>query len=285
MNDVLGTPEATPPRDDRVRWPRAVRGPLIAASVVVIIAGLRAGAGVFAPIVLAAFIAVVSLPLLRWLMRKGVPVPIAIPLVVLLDAAVLAVVGLILVQSVAELRAVAPAYLARIQELELEAILRLQGWGYEVTVLPYREIVNPERMFALATGAALRLTEIAGITLLVVLYLVFMLAESVGLPTKLRRAFGDRFGNVARMSTVVGEVQRYLALKTVVSLATGVLIGTAAAVIGVDFALFWGFLAFVLNYVPSVGSFLAAVPALAVSMLQLGAGRSGWDPGRCRWKC
>lgn len=268
----MPTAEMLAAAGQRQRLPIAVRAPLVAASLVVVAAGLRAGASILAPFMLAAFITVVSMPALVWLRRNGAPLPVAIVLIVLLDAVVIAVVGWIVLQSAAELRIVAPTYLARIQEIEALGIARLQALGYEVSALEYREIVNPERMFALATGVALRLTGIIGVVLLILLYLVFMLAESAGLPAKLNRAFGHRFGEVSRLGQVVREIQHYLALKTLVSLATGIIVGMAAAFIGVDFALFWGFLAFALNYVPSLGSILAAIPAILVAMLQLGPG-------------
>jgi AI-2 transport protein TqsA len=266
----LHTVEGEIPRGDSGRLPRAMCAPVVAASIVIVIAGLRAAAPILAPLVLAAIIAIISLPALRWLVRRRVPFPLAIVATVLVDVAVLVLFALIILQAAAEFRAVAPAYLARVHELEAAALIKLQSWGYEVSAVPYREIINPEMLFSLATGAALRITEIVGVTLLVVLYLVFMLLESAGLSEKLHRAFGDRVGDLSRMTRVVADVQQYLTLKTLVSLATGVLIGASAAMLGIDFALFWGFLAFALNYVPSIGSFLAAIPAVFVALLQLG---------------
>lgn len=221
---------------------------------------------------LAVFITVVSIPPLQWMRRRGVPLPLAVMLIVLVDATIIAAFGFIILQSAIELRTVAPEYLARIQEIETQLINRLQSAGYDISTVSYQEVVNPERIFGLVTGTAVRITGIVGITLLVLLYVVFMLAESAALPGKLRQAFGEAVPVSGRLREIVVDVQHYLTLKTVISLTTGILVGTACAVIGVDFALFWGFLAFVLNYVPSIGSFFAAVPALLVALLQLGPG-------------
>jgi AI-2 transport protein TqsA len=254
------------------RLPRSLRALIIAAGVVIVVAGMRAAAPVLAPFALAVFVAIISLPVLNWLRHRGAPVPIAILATVLIDATVLVGAGAIILQAAGELGVVAPAYLVRLQALEAAAVARLETWGYEVSASPVRDLVSAERLFVVVTGAARRLTGVAGITLLLVLYVAFMLAESVGLPLKLKRAFGDRADHLSYLSRVVSDVQRYLAFKTLVSLATGILIGTGAAIIGVDFALFWGFLAFVLNYVPNIGSMLAAVPAILVALLQLGVG-------------
>jgi AI-2 transport protein TqsA len=221
---------------------------------------------------LAAFITVVSIPPLQWMRRRGVPLPLAVLIIVLVDATIIAAFGLIILESAIELRTVAPEYLARVQEIELQLIRRLQAAGYDISAVSYQEVVNPERLFGLITGTALRITSIMGVTLLVLLYVVFMLAESAALPGKLRQAFGDAVPVSGRLREIVADVQQYLTLKTVISLSTGILVGIAAALIGVDFALFWGFLAFVLNYIPSIGSFFAAVPAILVALLQLGPG-------------
>lgn len=267
-----GAVAAPPSGDRRRRYTEFRRTLLLAAALVIVIAGLRAAAPVLAPMALAAFITVVSIPPLQWMRRRGVPLPIAVFVIVLVDATIIAAFGLIILQSAIELRTVAPEYLARIQALELQLIQRLQAAGYDISAVSYQEVVNPERIVGLITGAALRITSIAGVTLLVLLYVVFMLAESTSLPGTLRQAFGETLPVSKRLREIVADVQHYLTLKTVISLGTGILVGTAAALIGVDFALFWGFLAFVLNYIPSIGSFLAAVPALAVALLQLGPG-------------
>jgi AI-2 transport protein TqsA len=264
--------EDTPARERRRQFSRARAWLITVAALVVVAAGLRMSGTILAPMALAAFITAVSLPPLQLMRRAGVPLPLAILVIVLVDAAILAAVAFIVFESVMELQAVAPTYLARFQGLEAQFIQRLREWGYEVSPVSYQEIFNPERLLGLATGAALRLTGIVGVTLLVLLYLIFMLAESVALPGKLRNAFGERITRAARLGDVVRDVQQYLALKTVISLATGMLVGLSAAALGVDFALFWGFLAFALNYIPSIGSFLAAVPAVLVAALQLGLG-------------
>ena len=72
------------------------------------------------------------------------------------------------------------------------------------------------------------------------------------------------------MTKIVREVQDYLGIKTVVSLTTGLFIGTLAWLLGLDFPILLGLIGFVMNYIPTVGSILAAVPALLLSVIQFG---------------
>lgn len=250
----------------------ALRTPILVASVFVIIAGLRAASPILSPLFLAAFIAAVSLPFLEGLRRLRVPAPAAIAVVALLNAAIVAAAGWILVMSVTELRAELPFYADRVQELEMALRARLVPYGIDWTPTDRATLLDPGRVFDVATIAARKATALATTAFLVLLYLVFILAESASLPEKLQRVLGPSALGVAGAAATLREVQRYLVLKTVISAATGLAIGVGAWQLGVDFALLWGFVSFALNFIPSVGSVIAAVPGISVALLQLGVG-------------
>jgi AI-2 transport protein TqsA len=265
-------PSAGERMNDRIESYGRLRVLLTAASVVVIVGGMRVAAPLLVPLAVALFLAIVSLPPLRFLRGHGVPRSLAILLIVLADAALVGMIGWIVLLSASQVPDAFPTYALRWAELEGVLLARLHEWGVEVTGVPYADLVQPERLLGLASATLLSLTNLASASLLVLLYLVFILGEASGVPGKLHAAIGARAGTLARLAPIVEEVQQYLALKTMISLATGVLIGAAAALLGVDFALFWGLLAFVLNFIPNIGSIMAAVPAVAVALLQLGPG-------------
>jgi AI-2 transport protein TqsA len=256
----------------RLEIPRGLRAVLLIAGLMIIVAGLRAAATWLVPLALALFVAVVSLPALAWFRRRGIPGGLAVPLVLLLDSAVLTVLGMIVVRSAAEIRDALPAYLRRFEELEAAMILRLHGWGVETDAIAWAELVQPERLIGVTTALLRGLTDAVSAFVLVLLFLVFLLIEAARFPSKLRAAIGDPSFDLRHFGRILQEVQSYLALKTLVSLLTGVLVGTAAALLGVDFALLWGLLAFLLNFVPSIGSIIAAIPAVLIALLQLGPG-------------
>ncbi len=253
---------------------RVARVMLFAACIVIVIAGMRAASSIIAPFLLAAFIASVSLPVLQGLRRIGARTGAAIVAVVVLNAAVLAFCGWIVLESITELRAELPTYVARGQVMEQAVRDRLALWGVEIGPDYYATFVQPERLLDMATSTARNLTVGLSFGLLVLLYLVFMLAESVAFPDKWRAMFGHDGHGISGAAAALRQVQRYLALKTAISLVTGTAIGIGAWLLGVDFALFWGFLAFALNYIPNIGSVIAAVPAILVALLQFGPGRA-----------
>jgi AI-2 transport protein TqsA len=109
--------------------------------------------------------------------------------------------------------------------------------------------------------------------LLVLLTVIFMLLEASSFPGKLRLILGGD-SSLERFDYFIHNVQHYMAIKTVISLATGVLVSILLLALGVDYALLWGVLAFLLNYVPNIGSFLAAIPAVLLALIQFGLFRA-----------
>jgi len=121
------------------------------------------------------------------------------------------------------------------------------------------------------TGTLRGVAGVLSNLLLVFFTIVFILAEAAGLPAKMKAAFGWGEGP-ERLNKILQEVQRFLAIKSVVSLVTGILVGVSLWLVGVDFPMLWGGLAFLLNYIPTLGSVLAAIPPVLLAMLQLGPG-------------
>lgn len=245
---------------------------LSAACLVVVIAGLRGASTIMVPLALALFVAVVSLPLLNFLKRKSVPGSVAIFFVVLFDAAALFLFGWLVSLAALEIRDELPQYLFTIRVLENDAILWLAERGVEVRASPIADLLQPERLLDIISVVLLGATDILTGVFLVTLIFVFMLAEASSFPRKVRMVMGNESGDLSRATKVVKEVQHYLAIKTVVSAATGMTIGVITWGLGLDFPLLWGLLAFLLNYIPNVGSIIAALPAILVALLQLGPG-------------
>jgi predicted PurR-regulated permease PerM len=106
-------------------------------------------------------------------------------------------------------------------------------------------------------------------TFIVFLIMAFMLNEAMVFPDKFHYITGGTPGEGNRLAKVVTEVQTYLGIKTVISLATGLVLGSWAYVMQLDFPVLLGLVAFLLNYVPTVGSIIAAVPAVLLSVVLL----------------
>jgi len=248
----------------------ALRVALLSTCAVIVIAGLRLAATLLVPLALALFLAAASLPLLVRLVERGWRVWLAVLLVVVLDLAVLLVVASLVVRSIAEVAAAIPGYAERLLALEANLLRWLANFGVRLDELPYVDSIPSEHLIGFASSLFRGATGATSMAFLVGLITIFLLLEATALPRKLHDALGRRGDELAWFATVLTEVQHYLALKTLISAATGLILGTAAWLLGVDFALLWGLLAFFLNFIPNVGSILAAFPAVIVALLQHG---------------
>ena len=253
---------------------------LVAACVVVLVAGLRAASSIMIPFLVAVFIAAISLPVLTWLQQR-LPMIVAVLGTILMDLLVLALVGY-LVGSTANQVA---GEMGEIQSTLTEWIEDGGEWLEERGVpvasglagddsLPLALFSRFEPGFLVDfVNRTLRTTTAALSSFLVIsLIVIFTLFEAATFGPKVRAAFGSA-GAEARFARAMHEIQHYMGIKTVISLATGLLIGVWVGVLGVEFAVFWGLVAFVLNFIPNLGSIIAAVPTTLLAMVQIGVGR------------
>lgn len=244
------------------------------ACFVVVVFGMRTAAPILVPIALALFLTILSLPLLVGLQLRRVPSPVAVFLTILLNIAVLAVLVLIVSQSVNEFRIALPRYIGQFQVMLVE----VQAWLVErrvpVSDVVLTDLLNPEYVINLVSGTLRGIAWTVSNAFLILIIMVFMLAETAAFPDKLRAVLGSRDADLSRFAKITYEVQLYLSIKTVISLITGTLVGLWVWILGVDFPLFWGLIAFLFNFVPSVGSILAAIPPILLGLIQYGPGNA-----------
>ncbi len=246
---------------------------LLGASFVVIVAGLRAATDLLVPLMIALFLAMITLPLLNWLQRKRIPTGLAVPITVLAALLALAAVGAIVGGSIKDFTDQAPKYKERLDLMSDSALAWFEARGIRLSDEFTSDLINPAGALDLVTGTLRRGAAVLSNSLLVLLTVVFILSEAAGFPAKFQAAFGDRDSS-QRFVNIRAEVQRYLGIKTLVSLATGGIVAAAMAIIGVDFPLLWGMVAFLLNYIPALGSIIAAIPPMLLALVQLGPGHA-----------
>lgn len=241
------------------------------AAVVIVLAGLSAAAPIAVPVLLALFLAFVSAPLVFWLRDRRVPYPLAVVLVLLLEGGLLVSLGLLVARSGARLQVLLPTYRDRLGRLYEDASAWLNQHGLEVQTESLSGLFDPGALTNLVTSLLTELTTLASRIVLVILVLAFALFDSARL-FRLMEENLARSGHPDVLARVSSQLNRYLGVKTVTSGATGLLLGVWCSLWGVDFAVLWGLLAFLLNYVPTVGSILAAIPPIVISLLVLGPG-------------
>ncbi len=311
---------------------RGSRFLMVAAALVIVVAGLRAIKAIALPFIIAVLLSVLSAPLVAWLERHRVPRFLSVLAAVLANVAVAVAIVFAVGGSLRAFTESVPEYQQRLEGEVREGLEWLENKGFaldtaelvwlqellesidedssEVALSEVSDTAAPETQesapatspagdprngdprngspnlidirtivdvvisgFLAFVGTALRgVAEILTMTLLIFIMMVFILFEAGGLPAKMQRAFGWQRETLARMTEARREVQRYLVIKTLVSLTTGVSVGLWVWLIGLDFPELWGLIAFFLNYIPSLGSFIAAIPAVFLALIDMGVG-------------
>jgi len=248
----------------------AVRTAIVALGVIAVLFAVRAAAGILAPFLLAIVIAVLVQSTVAWLRGRGLPTWAALMVVGGTLAVVLVGFGLLVDVTLESLASDLPR-LRQALETQVKAIeagLASLGFPQGQTGTQLQQAADVSGTFA--TSIVAEMGSFVSGALLVAFYVIFLLLESTVLPAKLDAAFGAASTVGDRLGRILASLQSYLVVQTMLSALVGVLVTVTLWLIGVDYALLWGVLAFLLNYVPNFGPILAAVPAVVMAFIQFG---------------
>lgn len=238
------------------------------AAVVVIVAGLRAASSLFVPFLLAGFIGLLCAPALFWLRDRGLPTPVALIVVLLGLLGIGALFGGLVSTSINEFTRALPAYQKSFGSIITSLTTTLAEFGIDFGISTSEtNPFDPKAALGLVGNLAGNLGSLLNNAFLLFLTVCFILLEASSFPHKVREAFGDSPEIEDRMTEIGESIRRYLAIKTLTSMLTGFLAYSALMLLGVKFAPLWGVIAFLLNFVPAVGSVIAAIPAVALALI------------------
>ncbi len=256
--------------------PRAASILITFAAFVVVVAGLRAAEPIVVPFLLSIFLAIISAPPLFWLERRGFPKWLAMLTVITGIVAVALGITAMLGNSINDFSRDIPFYKSRLKEQFGGLVSWLGAHGVQITREQVLSYVNPGKAIELVGEIFNGFGGVLANAFLIFLTVVFILFEAHSFPRKVRAAIDDPEKKLERFEQFTENLIRYLAIKTLTSLGTGIAIGVWLAIMGVEYPVLWGLLAFLLNYVPNIGSIIAAVPAVLLTAVQLGPLSALW---------
>ena len=246
------------------------------AAVVVIIYGMQMAKVLLVPFLIAVFLALITVRPMLWLQQRRVPSFLAALLIVSALMLILAVVGIILGSSIAEFTAALPAYQARLDVIVDGALdFIAKNLNTDESIDSLGDMVDPGWAMGLVASILNGVKAALTNTFLIFFTMIFILLEASSVGTKVEAAFERSSNTMEGPRAFIHNLGRYLGFKTLVSMATGLCAGVLTWSLGLDFPLLWGMLAFLLNYVPTIGSIIAAVPAVLLALVQLGPGAAG----------
>ncbi len=249
---------------------------LVTAALFVVLAGIKTATNILVPFLLSTFIAIICNPLITKAEKHKIPKAFSVLFVILMFVMIVISLAGLVGKSLGELSASMPEYRLQLQGQLSWVIDKLASYNIVLSSELITEHVDPAAAMGLAADMFAGLGSVMANLFLIIITVIFMLFEASSLPKKLHLALDDPQMRMRQIDRFLSSVNNYLAIKTLVSVATGVCVSTMLWLFGLDFPLLWGVLAFLLNYIPNIGSIIAAVPAMSLAVLQLGAAEAGF---------
>jgi predicted PurR-regulated permease PerM len=248
---------------------------MVIAAIVIVVYGMQMAKVILVPFLIAVFLALITVRPMLWLQEKRVPSILAALLIVTMIMLILAAVGTILGTSIADFTAAIPVYQARLDTI-VDGVVKFiaENLRGDQSIESLGDMIDPGWAMGLVATILNSLKDVLTNTFLIIFTMIFILLEASSGQTKFEAAFGRSESSLDRPKIFLQNLGRYLGIKTIVSMATGLCAGLVTWSIGLDFPLLWAMLAFLLNYVPTIGSIIAAVPAVLLALVQLGPGEA-----------
>tara|TARA_R110002050_G_scaffold204327_1_gene339569 strand:- start:56248 stop:57390 length:1143 start_codon:yes stop_codon:yes gene_type:complete len=249
------------------------------AAVVVIIAGIMYSSDIVTQFLMAVFVAIIASKPVNFLEKKGVPSGLSVGIVLLFIIVLTSTLGGFVGSSVARFTANLDQYNETVTMALQGLVTYLDSMGLNVSKETIFKTVDPGTIMNFTATLLNGLGSLMGNMAMILLIVAFILAENSSYGVKLKAILFEPEKSMSKISSAMDQINQYLGIKTITSLATGFIIGIALWVIGVDFPFMWGMIAFLMNYIPNIGSIIAAVPALFMAFISQGFAGMLWTGG------
>jgi AI-2 transport protein TqsA len=255
---------------DEPTGPSGVRFLVVLAALTIVIAGMKSATSVVLPVIVALFLTLICVPMVRRLRRLRIPESLAVTVVLVGLILTLLLLSGVLANSIAKFTGSVSEYSIGLQAEFDKFVTRIESLGVPLPKEELKKVLDTGAVLNLISGTMQGLLATLSNLVVILLIVAFMMFEAAGFPAKLRRAMGTPDSDLRQFSRVADQVWEYVEVKTGISLLTGVAVGVLVAIAGVDFPILWALVAFLFNFIPNVGSILAAIPACALALIQHG---------------
>ncbi len=243
--------------------------------LIVTLAGVKAASPILVPFLLSIFIAIITNPIVRKLVDLGVPRTLSVFSVL----GILVIIGMFLAgivgQSFNDFSKSMPIYQEKLSGEFTWLVSKLASFGVEVNAEQFAQYFDPGVAMSMVGNLLSGFGSVMANLFLIVLTVVFMLFEAPDVHKKVHIALHDPAMKLKHIDRFLDSVNSYLAIKALISLATGTAVALLLWALDVDYVLLWAVLAFLFNFIPNIGSIIAAVPAVLLAVVAQSPGVAG----------
>jgi len=246
------------------------------AALVVVFAGVMFASDIVTQFLMSVFVAVIASKPVRYLIKKGLPSGVAISLVLILVVILTSTLGGLIGASVARFSSNLDEYNQTISQATHGIFSFLETKGVTISRETISNTLDTGTIMSFTAKLLNGLGGMMGNMMMILLIVAFMLAETSSYEVKIKAIMNQPDSSMRNLTVAMEKINQYLGIKTITSLSTGVIIGLSLWLVGVDFPFMWGLIAFMMNYIPNIGSFIAAIPAIIMAFISAGLGGMIW---------
>jgi predicted PurR-regulated permease PerM len=256
-----------------VNFSQTLRFLIGAASLGISLLILNFFAGFVNMLIMAVILVIVFSPFMYWLIHKKVPVAISLIITMAVVIAIVIALFTFLIFSLSQLSAAIPEYAAELDGFIKSTQRFFTSYGLDITdTQAVISLIEPTRLIDFVKEFLASLMGVLSDIVFIFLILAFLLIGVSGFAEKAERIIAQGNPTLARWSQYSRDIRHYIVITNNVGMMAGAINGIMLAFIGVDFAILWGVLSWLLSYIPMVGFFLALIPPVILAFLEFGWG-------------
>jgi len=238
---------------------------MIAASVIIILAGVKMATVIVVPFLLSIFLTIILAPLFLWLKKLGLGEMVSLGIIVISLFFIVSLLVALVGNSVQDFNQNIPTYELKLRTDLHNLFTKLDGWGVHIPQKDFMDIFQSSSVMRYIANTLKSLGSLLTHSFMIILTVVFMLMEISQFTEKLNRANSN---TILKFTEVNNNIKHYMIIKAFTSAVTGILIAVVLKLMGIHYAILWGLLAFVLNFIPNIGSIIASIPAILMAIIQ-----------------
>jgi len=242
---------------------------IVMASIIIVLAGVKSASDILVPFLLSLFLAIILLPTYNFFNKKGVPESISLVFVIGIFIVLILLVARLVGSSLHDFNADINFYSEQMSVYYRSLAVFASKVGIEISVEELSNLVNSKQIMSFVSNIMQSIGAMFTNSFVVLLTIIFMLLESKNFQAKIAFA-GKESDTVSRIEKISSQIKEYMVLKAIISMFTGFIVWVALVIIGTDYAFLWAVVAFLFNFIPNIGSILASVPPVLLSLVQLG---------------
>ncbi len=243
---------------------------LYAAAGVIVIAGLKIGAPIINPILMAVFFSIIILQPIKWLEKRGVNSALSVIIVVLSLIIVFFAIGGAIRESVIEFSRNLPTYKKQLSDITESSITLLNRYGIDISADSVANNFNAGSAFGYVSKFIGGVGGVFGQIALLMLVAAFIIGEATSFPVKLKVILKNPTVSLDNITVISKNIRHYLGIKTITGLIGGISVAILLFVMHIQYAIVWGILVLLMRYIPNIGSIIAAIPIMLFVLIQDG---------------